>query len=367
LISQFTFLKNKRQNAVCGGVKVDYPGDLSALRFAKAQADKKRLKKMANAFSIPLALEQVFGVAALLISGVILMLVRVSVMHKTGSFSLTSFKSFLLQSNNSDWLSNAFSAFAYFSYMFIPFVMIAAILRQNPLKTVPLKIRHPELILPAISIGLLFSVAGEVYSNYFQSILQFFNLQVKLDQFSFPSNTPALIVYFFELSIFAPICEEFIFRGMILQNLRKYGDFFAVLVSSLMFGILHGNLSQAPFAFIVGIALGLVVIETGSIFVSMLLHCCINTVSLIFSGLAYYAGDDMSNRIYAVYILAVCVFAVISFVSLRKNGFFKGSHERYFSEEISVPQAVGIFAKTPGFIVFVSLYAILMLLSLQTL
>lgn len=152
-----------------------------------------------------------------------------------------------------------------------------------------------------------------------------------------------------------------------MQNLRKYGNFFAVLVSSLMFGILHGNLEQTPFAFVVGVILGLVVIETGSIFISMLLHCCINSISLIISAIAYYGTDDLSNRIYAVYIIIICALAVISVVSLKNKHFFKGIRERYFLKESSVPQTFNTFIKTPGFIIFVSVYAVIILLSLQKL
>jgi uncharacterized protein len=346
---------------------VDNSGYIYALRCAKVQEDKKHIKKMSNAFSVPLVLEQVFGTVTLLIAAVVLMLARVYFTHSPSRFNLTSFMLFLSQSDNSDWLNNVFSAFSYFSYMFIPFAIMAVVLRQNPLKTIPMKIQHKELILPAISIGLLFSVAGELYSNYFQSLLQTINLKVELEQFSFPNNAHALIIYFIELSVLAPICEELIFRGMIMQNLRKYGDFFAVLISSLMFALLHGNFEQTPFAFVVGLALGLVVIETGSIFISMLLHCFINSISLIFSGISTCCSDDISNKIYIIYVVAVCVLAIASIVSLKKKNFFKGVSERYFSESVSVPQTVGIFAKAPGFIVFVSVYMLIMLTSLKTL
>lgn len=346
---------------------MDNTDNLSALRFAKAQADKKYIKKMSNVFSVPLILEQVFATAALIIAGVIMMLVRVSVLRQAGSFNMSTFMSFITQSNNSDCLNNIFSILVYFTYMFIPFVLIAVSLRQNPFKRVPMKVQHAELILPAISIGLFFSVIGEFYAGYFQSLLQVFNLKVELTQFSFPDNVPALIIYFLELSVFAPVCEEFIFRGMIMQNLRKYGDFFAVLLSSLMFGILHGNLAQTPFAFVVGLALGFTVIETGSIFIGMLLHCFINSISIIFSAIAYYGGDGLSNRVYFLYMLVVCILAVISFVSLKKKNFFKGAAGRYFSESMPVPQALNTFAKTPGFIIFVSFFSLAMLMSLQTL
>lgn len=322
---------------------------------------------MSNAFSVPLILEQVFGAAALYLAAVIVTLVRTALNHGVGGFDISGLRNFLLQSDNSNWLNNLFNTFTYFSYMFIPFVIIAAVLRQNPFKTVPFKIRRPKLLLPAIVIGLAFSVVGQFYSSYFEAILSYFKLQVQLDQFSFPNNAPALVVYFIELSVFAPVCEEFIFRGLIMQNLRRYGNFFAVLMSSLMFGLLHGNLDQTPFAFVVGVALGLTVIETGSIFSSMLLHSCINTVSLVFSFIAYYGSDDLSDRVYALYVFAIFVLAVLCLMSLKKRNFFYSLRERYFGGELPAPVAVKVYAKTPGFIVFAVFYVALMLLSLKPL
>ena len=56
----------------------------------------------------------------------------------------------------------------------------------------------------------------------------------------------------------APVVEELLFRGAIQGHLlRKWKKpLWAIVVSSLIFGIVHGNWVQAPFAFVVGLALG---------------------------------------------------------------------------------------------------------------
>lgn len=338
---------------------------ISALRFAKYKADKKYIKKLSNAFSVPLVLEQVFANVIFIIVGIMVMLIRISVLHEFDSFNFATFLDFLAQSDTSDCLNNIAYALTYFSYMSIPLVLIAAVLRQNPFRRIPMKVRRPDLILPSIVIGLALSVIGLLYSSYFEYLLSSFNLEVNLPQSDFPNNVPALIFYVIEISVFAPILEELIFRGMILQNLRKYGDFFAILVSSILFAFLHGNFSQTPFAFVVGLALGFTVIETGSIFICILLHCCVNTISTIISGIGYYYGDDIANITYFIYAVVIIALAVFIIIRLKKKNFFKGIKERYFSETMPVPHAFAIFAKTPGFIIFVSIYGVLMLLTLK--
>ena len=85
------------------------------------------------------------------------------------------------------------------------------------------------------------------------------------------------IFYFVCVAIVPALVEEFMFRGVILNFLRKHGDGFALITSSFLFGLVHGNFVQIPFAFIVGLTCGFIVIKTGSILPSVFLkqrHIC---------------------------------------------------------------------------------------------
>ena len=75
------------------------------------------------------------------------------------------------------------------------------------------------------------------------------------------------------LVLFAPVFEELICRGVVLGSLRsRYGVTIAWLVSSLFFGILHGQPVQVVNAFVVGLVLGYVYIATDSLWAAMILH-----------------------------------------------------------------------------------------------
>jgi len=76
--------------------------------------------------------------------------------------------------------------------------------------------------------------------------------------------------------VLAPVVEELIFRKAIVSRLRKYGDRTAILVSSLLFALLHGNLSQLFYAFGLGCLLGYVYARTGKLRYSIGLHMAIN-------------------------------------------------------------------------------------------
>ena len=79
-----------------------------------------------------------------------------------------------------------------------------------------------------------------------------------LESVSGQSDTFSMFLY---ASILAPVSEELIFRGYILQTLRPYGKEFAIVLSAFLFGIFHGNLLQTPYAFLMGLVLGYVTVE----------------------------------------------------------------------------------------------------------
>ncbi|MBQ7989977.1 MAG: CPBP family intramembrane metalloprotease [Oscillospiraceae bacterium] len=83
------------------------------------------------------------------------------------------------------------------------------------------------------------------------------------------------------MCVLGPIMEELIFRGVLLAGLRKYGNVFAVVMSSVMFGLAHMSFVQCLPAMTVGFVCAVMVIRTGSILPSMFLHIVNNSVSAI--------------------------------------------------------------------------------------
>ena len=78
--------------------------------------------------------------------------------------------------------------------------------------------------------------------------------------------------------ILAPISEELLFRGLTLRFLRSAGAKFAIanVLQALFFGILHMNLVQGIYAFVVGLVLGYVAGKCRTVFLPILLHLCFN-------------------------------------------------------------------------------------------
>lgn len=91
--------------------------------------------------------------------------------------------------------------------------------------------------------------------------------------------------------LFAPVFEELVFRGMILQSLKRHGRVFAIVLSALLFGLMHGNLTQFFFAGLMGLILGYLAMEY-SIGWSIALHIFNN----LFADLETWGLDLLPER-----------------------------------------------------------------------
>lgn len=91
------------------------------------------------------------------------------------------------------------------------------------------------------------------------------------------SKSPLSLIF---IIVIAPVIEEILFRGVVLKPLEKYGKLLAIVISSLLFAIYHGNIIQGIYAFICGLLLGFVASEY-SLKYSVILHIFNNLISTI--------------------------------------------------------------------------------------
>lgn len=136
-----------------------------------------------------------------------------------------------------------------------------------------------------------------------------------MEQLTAASSQSSTISMFLYSSFFAPVAEELIYRGFVLRSFQKYGKIFAILLSSALFSIMHGNLFQMIFAFLVGIVLGYTALEY-SIFWSILLHIINN---FMFGELMGWLLSETSPVLqdYLYRGINIIFFAVGSFLLLK--------------------------------------------------
>ena len=112
-------------------------------------------------------------------------------------------------------------------------------------------------------------------------------------------------------ALIAPLLEELLYRGVLFARMRKMMPCIpAALVSALIFGVMHFNLVQFVYAFLLGIVLSLLMERAGHIYPAIAGHICANTVAVLRTELHFldWSMDD-SVLAYVSSILALLIGA----------------------------------------------------------
>ena len=126
------------------------------------------------------------------------------------------------------------------------------------------------------------------------------------------------------ISIMAPLSEEVLCRGVIFRLAERVSPKFWVanVIQALAFGILHGNIVQGAYAFLLGLLLGFIYGKYRNIWLCMLLHGAMNLSSYLVSPFYMLFPENMLLPVFiAVLAVSAALFAVCfrPFVT-RKQG-----------------------------------------------
>ena len=235
----------------------------------------------------------------------------------------------------------------------------------------PISMKHMALIF-SMCVFLMYSgnFLGMIVTGFLHRTLSF------LPSIPHPAGSldpdPALSAFF--LTIISPLVEEYVFRRCLIDRLRPYGEFTALILSALLFALFHANFSQFFYALLLGLVFGGVYLKTGKLRYSMTLHMIINFMGsvlapgflvLLTSALPakpYYeitAYELLTNPMIMM-LLCYLMILVILFLLGTVVTAHTVKNARFSKDGITVKEAL----ESPGMISFVTLLAVLMFLSL---
>ena len=142
----------------------------------------------------------------------------------------------------------------------------------------------PMLIILAASVPAYF--VAVMLNSIFLYILQFIG-QVPTSAIPSPGNLNELIVSLLVFAVTPAIAEEMMHRGVILSAYERRGSQRAVIITAIIFGLFHFDLSNLFGPVFLGILIGNYVLRTNSIFAGMFAHFLNNAIATL---LQYFAG-----------------------------------------------------------------------------
>lgn len=178
------------------------------------------------------------------------------------------------------------------------------------------------LICVGVAVVCFFGLYNfiDIFGYLFQSI------GYKFEGASLPLNSPTdLVLNLLLLALLPAIGEELVFRGIIFSGLKSAkGKAFAVVGSSLLFALMHGNLAQFVYPFIMGLVFSMVVLRTGNLLYSMIVHFVNNALVIVFSyvNISLSIGNTILGILLGVVIAAIVfgiLFLVDKFVFKHKS------------------------------------------------
>ncbi len=124
-----------------------------------------------------------------------------------------------------------------------------------------------------------------------------------------------LLLEIITLCVIGPVAEELVYRGFVYQHLRRRGSHTAAaLLSALLFGVLHFNLVQGAYAFVLGLLLAYIVERTGSLISAAAAHMAANLASVLWTETDWLNFLDQGRT--RTYIAAViCMILTGVFIS----------------------------------------------------
>ena len=122
-----------------------------------------------------------------------------------------------------------------------------------------------------ISIGVS-EVVNRILIWAVSIVAGYFGITPSNNSFQMGDSILANVFKFLSLIVFAPIFEELLFRAIVCRNNEEMGQWFAVIISGLVFGLWHTNYAQFASATTVGIMFGIMYVKTRSIIPTMVAH-----------------------------------------------------------------------------------------------
>ncbi len=221
--------------------------------------------------------------------------------------------------------------------MFIPmFLIVTKLARRTVSSVIEIKKPKKESFWYLVLIGVGACQIGEVLATLFHSVLAEIGLAPNMPQMEYGTSVSGVLMAFLSIAVVPALVEEFAVRGVIMGLLKPFGQGFSIIVSAVVFGLMHGNLVQIPFAFFAGLALGFITVKSGSIWPAVVVHFINNAISVAAGYLQMLTGAGVSNTVYSVLgilLLLAGAFGTAALSQKEKTLFSLESSDRKLSEK----------------------------------
>lgn len=156
---------------------------------------------------------------------------------------------------------------------------------------------------------------------------------------------------FLGIALLAPMLEEILDRGIILTTLRKYGLGFSAVVSGLLFGLCHLDLSTVVFAIPAGLILGFIYSRTNNLGITIWIHLLNNAFAVLsdYGGLLYPKDPELVGTALSLGLLGLGAVSLLLLLIFKRKVFMTRRSPRYDGpmDPFGAGQSLSAMARAP--------------------
>lgn len=162
-------------------------------------------------------------------------------------------------------------------------ILLLAVLRVNIPQTLRLnRVSRSNILLVIAMMPFALVTVGLLNVPYILLINKIFG-KTLVSAPPVPDNLWGLVTMILIIAGAAGICEEVVFRGIIMRGYQGAGIVPAIVVSSVLFGLMHFDFQKLFATGLLGLIIAFVVYRTNSLFTGMIAHFMNNATALVFS------------------------------------------------------------------------------------
>lgn len=216
----------------------------------------------------------------------------------------------------------------------VPLLMYTLVFKQKPreiFRSFGYRKVSFKIVLQSILMGIVAFFIIMFVSTFFSVFIQMLGYK---PFYSYGESTPmsfwSFLLSLLTVAVMPGLFEEFSHRGMLLSGFTKMSSIKAVVLSGLLFGLMHLNINQFFYAFVVGMLLAIVALITKSIWPSVIIHFMNNGINtyLDYASSNGYFGANFGSFIllenvniflrFFLYILIICAVVYVGIWLLIK-------------------------------------------------
>ena len=174
----------------------------------------------------------------------------------------------------------------------LPFAIYCIVKRQNPFTLIRVKKISAKTALFSVLIAFA-SYPVAIFLNMLSMLFVENAVTKAMNDLLSLGLVPSLIL----IAALPAVVEETVFRGMLYNTYSMRRPLMAIILSAVLFGLMHGNLNQMPYTLFLGLVMAFLMEGADSILAPMIMHFTLNATSTILSWVTYDGKQSAAGSV----------------------------------------------------------------------